>query len=274
MKLSRVCRQRLTKLMVLPRAFLRFVPQANRSLRPLNMHLAANGSASSTGIFSSLTGRKTHRRQTSDTTGSSSTPSARATGEKPSLNRKDSSNHPLSELIFSSRVDPEFQKGYQEFRAEWERRKSSKAPAASARRPKLAGEPSASDFSSRAASFQQDAAVTAGGDEAERGRRGRRHHHHDATQMDSAASSPSSSRSASPSSLHSPHSRFTSSTSLSSSGGQGPKTPADESDLELADLVDDHIKGVNSGRRSSSRASSLQHYPPTPDSEDESLSTQ
>lgn len=205
----------------------RFVPQANRSLRPLNMHLATSGSASSTGVFSSLSRSRSHRRLSSETNHASTQSST----SPPPLSRAGSSNHPLSELIFSSRVDPEFQRGYQEFRAEWERRKASKKPS---RRPKLAE--AHSDQSSRQASFQYL-------EDEERGRVGSR--------ADSAASSPGSSRSPSPSA---PHSRFTSSTSLSSA--PGPTTPPDESDLELADLVDDHIKGVNKGRRTS-RASSL-----------------
>lgn len=142
------------------------------------------------------------------------------------------SGHRLSELIFSSRVDPEFQKGYEQFRAEWERRKSSKESRGSVDSETSAKLPVTDSSRSRRH-----------GSASLRGRRISR-------TADSADSSPAVSRSPSPPGLHSPHSRFTSSTSLSSA--PEPTTPPDESDLELADLVDDHIKG-----RRSSKASSL-----------------
>lgn len=235
----------------------RFVPQANHSLRPFNLHLATgnnkaspfapSSASSSSGLFGSLKRRKSSKRKAAAATNNSSSAPAPVT-------RSESSQHPLSELIFSSRVDPEFQRGYEQFREEWKRRKASGAASSSKdaaaadnaslkpdqRRPKMAGQTSG------------DSVPMASDDDIihDRGRPSRRSQRSD----ESLQSSPASSRSPSPQSAHSPRSRLTSSTSLSSGEAVGPRTPSDDSsDYELSELVDTHIKGGGSeGQRADS----------------------
>jgi hypothetical protein len=106
----------------------RFVPQANRSLRPLNMHL---NTRTSTG-FNWFKRQKPVKR-------SEATSPARNPKEEPERPTSPTgrqaiplANNPRGELIFSNRVDGTFREGYEKYRADWERRRAEKPAATTA----------------------------------------------------------------------------------------------------------------------------------------------
>jgi hypothetical protein len=111
-------------------ALRRFVPQANRSLRPLNMHL---NTRTSSGAFSWFMPERPAKRGSATSPVRSpreKSPSPRPTSpasRKPGQVMPPATN-PRGELIFSNRVDAEFREGYEQYRAEWEQKRRKQKP--------------------------------------------------------------------------------------------------------------------------------------------------
>ena len=113
---------------------IRYVPQANRSIRPYNMYLNA-----ATPSILPFPVPSFHRKPGKLVTITTSTipsspprnPQAQQSSPRQPLTNIPPPSNPKGELMFSSRIDPNFIDGYTKFRNEWHKRRAVAHPPAS-----------------------------------------------------------------------------------------------------------------------------------------------